>query len=1054
MEEITPDTFLNGLNKGCLPLIFKEPVLLEPPYSGKSLGLYNRETRDMVFLRIYPSPLDEVNSETSELFLNSLRGLTEPVSFEIIGNRSRVISQTVLQKRDRNIVRHAFDSTYAHGYLEESYDPLFCHYRTLCDRGSSKETLEFQFNDYYPLSPFYFPLLTPSNKHFIGDPLGSLCSVFSSLEPEEFGFYQVVFIPAKSDWARLARELVGYRVQDTRLQMVKDYTDYSEWLGDYTHKLEERPDGREYHPYLSESELTFHKVKAIEKTKDRKPFFAVILRIGLFTRKGKSHGILKTLRSAINTITPGDRPFQFLSREHYEWAGVPEKLLYYMFFNRVSLRPGMLLTSPELSALVHLPTQETIKKGYPVETAKGRRPAPAFLTSTEQEGIVLGETSYRGKKENVLLTHKERVHHCHIIGTQGSGKSTLIANCVLQDIAQHTGACIIDPHGDLIDRQIVPKIPSHLLEKVIYFDPLYSPLALNILEARHEEERTVIADDVVSIFKRLSDNWGVQMDEILSFGVSAILSSGEGGHLGTLYRFLTDDGFRQNYLKSVEDEFVVETWKNRFPKLPETAIAPVLRRLTRFLRDPVLRKIVSNKISSIDFRQVMDEGKVLLVKLPLGKIGADNASMLGGLIISRLHAAALTREDIPEEKRRPFYLFADEFQNFICKSVEESIYGTRKFNLGLVLAHHTLQQLWSRDKDVAEAVLAARTRICFQVGDEDASHLAKGFLDYTPQDLQNLGAGEAIVRVGGSVNSFEIKTHYEPPLPIEVTEKRREELTRLTREKYGIETRNEPEEKIIDTVVPFKRDVVKVQEASEKLEVNSENREERTDGIREEARDKNRVISEYRKHEVQQENITLTSDEKRFLEFLAKTTELLPVRDIYKRVGLSAKKGNKIKTDLLERRFIVETEIRLEKAYRKSKIPTLTTVGYQALHLPLLSGKGGSLHQHLQKLIAECARDRGYEATIEEQASNGKLVDVGLTNGDQRTAVEISVTTRPNQVLENITLDLEGGYHRVIVVCIDTETMAETKKITREKLDEDTARKIGFCLVGEFEEEL
>lgn len=1001
------EEFLNLASKGCLPLVFKHPVHLEPPYAYTSLERYNRSTKEIAVLKIIPSPLDEITPQASELFLNSLRGISEPVSFEIIGSGSTVAIQFVLQKRDRRILESALNSLFRNAYLEESKDMLLTHYARLSQGSDLREKIEFQFNDYYLAPLFYFPL--QSSKDFAGDPLDSIYSVFSQLRREELGFYQVLFIPAKSNWGKLSRYLIGYRV---------------------------KPDvGREYHPYLSDPQLQFHRVKALDKIADGKPFYAVILRIGLFTYKGKATGVLKTIGSGLNTITPGDRPFRFLTREHYYKAGVSEKLQYYMFFNRVSLRPGMLLTTPELSALVHLPTNETLKKGYPIETAKGRRPAPGFLTSSEQKGIILGETSYRGKIENVILTHKERVHHCHIIGTQGSGKSILIANCVLQDIEQGTGVCVIDPHGDLIDRQIVPKIPFHLLERVIYFDPLHSPIALNILEARHEEERTVIADDVVSIFKRLSDNWGVQMDEILSFGVSAILSSRDGGHLGTLYRFLTDDGFRGNYLKSVEDEFVVETWRDRFPKLPETAIAPVLRRLTRFLRDPVLREIVSHKKSSIDFRRIMDEGNVLLVKLPLGKIGADNASMLGSLIISRLHAAALTREDIPEGKRRPFYLFADEFQNFICKSVEESIYGTRKFYLGLVLAHHTLQQLRSRDNDVAEAVLAARTRICFQVGDEDASDLAKGFLDYTPHDLQNLRTGEAIVRVGGSVNSFEIKTHYEPQPPIELSERRKEELIRFTKTRYGIDVHDDHKGGVV--IHLRKQDLnwleARKGEASENKEVKLEHKGQETQG---------------------REESVLAQEEKRFLEFLAKTAELLPVREIYKRLELSAKKGNRIKADLLEKTLIVETEIRLEKAFRKSKILTLTQRGYQVLHLPLPFGKGGSLHQHLQKLVMGCARAKGYEAAIEEQASNKKMVDVGLTKGDERIAVEISVTTRANQVLKNITLDLAGGYDRIIVVCIDIETMVQTKMLICEKLGEDKAQKIKFSLAGEFEGEL
>jgi hypothetical protein len=1002
------EEFLNLASKGCLPLIFKQPISLEPPYSDTSLERYNRNPKEIAVLKVIPSALDEISSQVSELFLNSLRGISEPVSFEIIGSGSTVRLQIVVQKRDRRIVESALGSLLRNTYLEESKDILLTHYARLSQGSDLREKMEFQFNDYYLAPPFYFPL-QPS-KDFSGDPLDSLYTAFSQLRPEELGFFQVLFIPAKSNWAKLARHLIGYRV---------------------------KPEvGKEYHPYLSDPQLQFHKVKALEKIADGKPFYAVILRIGLFTYKGKATGVLKTLGSALNTLTSGDRPFRFLTREDYYRNGVPEKLQYYMFFNRVSLRPGMLLTTPELSALVHLPSEQTLEKGYPIETAKGRRPAPDFLTAPERNGIILGEVSYRGKTENVILTHRERVRHCHIIGTQGSGKSTLIANCVLQDIAQGTGVCVIDPHGDLIDRSIIPKIPSHLLEKVIYFDPLSSPLSLNILEARDEEERTVIADDVVSIFKRLSDTWGVQMDEILSFGVSAILSNKDGGDLGTLYTFLTNDGFREKYLKNVEDEFVAETWRNRFTKLPETAIAPVLRRLTRFLRDPVLRKIVSNKKSSIDFRRIMDEGNVLLVKLPLGKVGTENAYMLGSLIISKLHAAALTREDIPEEKRRPFYLFADEFQNFICKSVEESIYGTRKFNLGLVLAHHTLQQLWSRDKDVAEAVLAARTRICFHVGDEDASVLARGFSTYTPDDLQNLGNGEAIVRVGGSVNSFQIKTRYEPPLSKEIADKKKEELIRSRRERYTVDAYRQPE--TTGEPIPFHTCV------DESLIEDQQGKREK---ITETGKDGENNIQKI-------DGLVLRQNENRFLEFLAEGTELLPIREIYSRLKLGGKSGDKIKNTLLEMGLIAEAEINLRKSKRKPKILTLTPKGYQGLQLPLPQGKGGSLHQYLQKFVAECARKRGYEANIEEQAPNGKLVDVGLAKDGNKTAVEVSVTTRPDQVLQNIELDLNGGYSRVIVVFTDIESLAETRTLTFQKLGESEVQRISFCLADEFEEEL
>lgn len=292
MKELTPEEekYLNLNTKGCLPLIFKKPVCLEPPYSGTYLERYDRDTKEILVLKVYSSPLDEVTSETSELFLNSLRGISEPASFELIGSGSRLTLQFVVQKRDRSIVESALRSLFKNAYLKDSKDVLLTHY-AMISRGSDLNAMEFQFNDYYLAPPFYSPLI-PLSKDFTGDALDALYPIFSQLRPEDLSLYQVIFIPAKSDWAKLARTLIGIRDEDTRLVMVKDYNNYSEWLGDYRKKIETRPKGREYHPYLSDPELKFHTMQALEKIKYRKPFFAVSLRIGLFTHKGKAFGIL------------------------------------------------------------------------------------------------------------------------------------------------------------------------------------------------------------------------------------------------------------------------------------------------------------------------------------------------------------------------------------------------------------------------------------------------------------------------------------------------------------------------------------------------------------------------------------------------------------------------------------------------------------------------------------------------------------------------------------------------------------------------------------------
>jgi hypothetical protein len=558
-----------------------------------------------------------------------------------------------------------------------------------------------------------------------------------------------------------------------------------------------------------------------------------------------------------------------------------------------------------------------------------------------------------------------------------------------------------------------------------------SPIGLNILEIEDPEEKNVIANDVVSIFKRHSDNWGEQIEEILSSAVLTLLSSSEGGHLGTLHQFLTQPDFRKEYLKTVNDEFILEFWEKQFPKLPRGATSPVLRRLNKFLRYPVLRRIVSQDKTSVDFREIMDDGRALLVKLPLGQIGADNAYLLGSLIVSRLQAAALSRIDTPEERRKPFYLYIDEFQNFITTSINECLTGARKFALGLVLAHHTTQQMWSRDRDVADTVLSQpRIRICFQVGDEDALHLAKGFAHYTSEDLKNLDVGETIVRVGGAANDFEMRTSKEHLLkdvdakPIETKKDEGLPSVAVGPAKSG--------EAIEETAIPPKPAVT----------------------IKESVDIKKEAAMFTKKGSEKEERTSITHDERKFLEFLANLKELLPVREVYMQAVGGVAKGDKLKNSLLDKALIAEIETSLGKAKRKSKILVPTPKGYQALGLPIPAGKGGPHHTHLQEMIARHARTKGYEAVIEEQALNGKLADVGLTKDGEKIAVEVSITTRPEQVLNNIELDLAGGYSRVIVICADLDSLKKTKNAILGGFNQEKYQKILFMLPSEFEKEL
>lgn len=252
-------------------------------------------------------------------------------------------------------------------------------------------------------------------------------------------------------------------------------------------------------------------------------------------------------------------------------------------------------------------------------------------------------------------------------------------------------------------------------------------------------------------------SWGDVMDATLANAVLAILESDCGGTLLDLKRFLVEKSFREEFLHSVNDDEVRYFWTNEFPLVAGKPQASILIRLDQFLRQRIIRHIVCQKDNKLDFRSIMDDRKVLLVKLSHGMIGVENAHLLGTLIVTKLHQIALSRQDTTT---RPFFaIYLDEFHNFVGPSIEPILSGIRKYNIGLSLSHQGFRQVQSQSQEVAASVIAnCYTRICFRLGDADADRFASGFSHFDAADLQNLGIGEAIARVERADNDFNLKT--------------------------------------------------------------------------------------------------------------------------------------------------------------------------------------------------------------------------------------------------------------------------------------------------------
>jgi hypothetical protein len=340
----------------------------------------------------------------------------------------------------------------------------------------------------------------------------------------------------------------------------------------------------------------------------------------------------------------------------------------------------------------------------------------------------------------------------------------------------------------LIDA-ILQRIPPERADDVVLLDPADEdfPVGFNILSAHSELEKNLLASDLVAVFRRLSTSWGDQMNAVLGNAIIALLESNRGGTLIDLRRFLVEPAFRREFLSTVQDQDVIYYWMKEFPLLSGRPQGPVLTRLDTFLRPKVVRYMVGQKDSRLDFADVMDRGKIFLARLSHGAIGEENAHLLGTLLVSKFHQVVLGRQRIAETERRYFWLYVDEFQNFATPSMAAILSGARKYRLGLILAHQELHQLASKAPEVASAVAANPfTRVCFRLGDDDAKKLATGFVSFEAIDLQNLSTGEAICRVERAELDFNLRT---APLS-EVDERTvasvRQQAVMLSRKKYAV----------------------------------------------------------------------------------------------------------------------------------------------------------------------------------------------------------------------------------------------------------------------------
>ena len=441
----------------------------------------------------------------------------------------------------------------------------------------------------------------------------------------------------------------------------------------------------------------------------------------------------------------------------------------------------------------------------------------------------IGETTFRNQRVRFGIKPEDRRRHTYILGKTGVGKTTLIENMIIDDIQKGHGVGFLDPHGESALR-ILDFVPASRINDIIYFDPsdLDHPIGFNILERVGTEYRHIIASGVMSVFKKIwPDVWSARMEYILNNAVLALLEAPNSTLLG-IARMLADKEYRKKVVERIADPVVKSFWGKEFVRYSQTfeveATAAIQNKVGQFISAPVIRNIIGQVYSAIDMRKVMDEGRILILNISKGRIGEDNARLLGGLLVTRLQLAAMSRVDVPELERRDFYLYVDEFQNFATESFANILSEARKYRLNLILAHQYLAQL---DEAVQPAVFGnVGTIICFRIGAEDAELLEKEFEpEFRANDLLNLAKYDIYIKlmIDGIASKAFSATTFSPLVPPEDSDP--EKILRVSQERYGAK-REDIEDKISRWYQPMFAETTSLSSGSKKSHPQSDSRPE------------------------------------------------------------------------------------------------------------------------------------------------------------------------------------------------------------------------------------
>lgn len=686
-------------------------------------------------------------------------GLQEHISFEIAAINKLIRFYVWVPKHLQNFVEgqiyaqyptvqiHTLDEDYTKREFEHSV--VYTSELTLTD------------NEMLPIKTF---------QSFEVDPLAGITATLAKLEDSsEEVWIQVLVRPIADDWHKRASAFAN-RVRNGQgnFDLVSGGGKYLLQALEALWKPPEQGAGSSSAPELSERDKT--RISEIEK-KSVKLGYQVKIRIAYLgdnqpIAKQRMQALVGTFKQFNSTNLNGFR----MSSASFNREEI-EKYRARFFIDR-----GYILNIEELASVFHLPHTNVETPNIVWASNKTAEPPAKLPVVTgdpvnDEQISAFGLTNFRGINQQFGLYRYDRSRHVYIIGQTGAGKSGLLELFALSDVYHKQGYAIIDPHGDFAVNNM-HFIPADRIDDVVYFNPADTayPLGFNPMEVWDPNQKNNISSEIIGVLKRMfGDSWGPRLEYILRYTILALLDRPNTTMLD-ITRMLTDKKFRKETLEYCTDSVVLNFWNIEFAswndKFQAEAVAPVLNKVGAFTANPIIRNIIGQPKSTFNIREIMDEGKILIVNLSKGLIGEDNAGILGSFLVTKIQLAAMSRSDIEKiEDRRPFYLYVDEFQNFATDSFATILSEARKYGLNLTVANQYVSQMQDTVRDAVFGNVG--TMISFRVSADDAPLLGKQFEpQFEPNDLLQMHNRNFIINMvikGEKSPAFSATTLTIPP---------------------------------------------------------------------------------------------------------------------------------------------------------------------------------------------------------------------------------------------------------------------------------------------------